>query len=319
MIIFREDMSNIIKNEFDDSLFKEYSQKQLLFIEEALKNVITNYPISTIDCITYLRKHYNHDIVQAMNSITLDEADSIRFNCIYQSRILKEILETMDIQGYYVSYKARNFTTYESDALIKEAHTSIFVPSIINNKKCLIILEPGLKIDTPIYLTDDKYIRNYGNYKIEIGKSNNEEYPLYLLFDGVNKYSYNPKPHEVYQEFNSKYYTINPMKLLIPHIYKYLYAYRATSFSLDKEKRISLTIFPIEGKIMIYDDLTKVTYNYFFDEIDELLLAKILLKVCDKLDLDLKETIFDILFLKKIRNEFVQNMDQEAVKTYLRK
>ena len=135
MKILRKDMSNIIKKEFDNSLFKEYSQEQLLFMEESLKNVITNYPISTIDCITYLRKYYDNDLVKAMNSITIEDANNIRFNCIYQSKILKEILETKGIIGYYVSYKARHFTTSKSDELIKEAHTSIFVPSIINNPK----------------------------------------------------------------------------------------------------------------------------------------------------------------------------------------
>lgn len=319
MKILRKNMSNIIKKDFSDDMFVNYSEEQLLFIEESLRNVIENYPISTIDCITYLRKHYSGDLKDALNSITDAEAQCIRFNCIYQSEVLKEILENHGIYGYQVSYKAINFTTDYSDKLIKESHTSIFVPAIVDNKKCFIILEPGLKIDKPIYFFGCEYDNEYDNLKISIGKTNDKEYPFYLLLDGINKYSYNQYPHKVYQEFNPNYYTIDPIKLLIPHIYLYLYGYRATNFSLDVEKRTSLTIFPIDKKIVIYHDKTKEIIQYNFDEIDNNLLAKILPTVCNNLDLDLDETIKDILFMREINSQFIQMMDDDTVKTYLKK
>ena len=319
MKIIRENMSCISKNRFTNEMFIKYSEEQLLFINQALKEVITNYPISTIDCITLLRKHYKGDSKKAMNEITDEEANDIRFNCIYQSKVLKEVLLRKNIIGYYVSYKAINFTTPESDKLFKEAHTSIFVPAIIDNKKCLIILEPGLKIDKPIYLYDYKYIDIYDNLKIEIDETSNSDYPLYLLLDGVNKYSYNPNSHKVYQEFNPYYYINNPIKLLIPYIYKYLSGYRATSFSLDPKRRMSLTIMPVNQKIVIYDDEIKKTSEYTYDEINENLLLNELQKICKVLNLNIVDVIDDILFMKKIKNQFIEMMDEKTVKTYLRK
>lgn len=319
MKIIRKNMSYICKYKFTNKMFIKYSPKQLKYMKQSLKKVINNYSISTIDCITYLRKYYNGNLENAMNSITDEEANQIRFNCIYQSKILKELLLKEGIFGYYVSYKSINFTTLKADALIKESHTSIFIPTIINKKKCLIILEPGLKIDKPIYLFDDVYNEKDDNLKIKIGKTNNKKYPFYLLLDGINKYSYNPNPHQVYQEFDIKYYTINPIKLLIPHIYKYISGYRATNFSLDIAKRMSLTILPVKEKIEIYIDKEKELFQYSYDEINRAMLLKILPKVCKNLDLNLQETIDNILFMKKIRKEFIEMMDKNALKIYLGK
>lgn len=319
MEIIRENMSCISKHKFTEEMFVKYSSEQLLFMEEALKDVINNFSISTIDCITYLRKHYNGDLLTAMNKITDEEAEQIRFNCIYQSKVLKELLLKKEINGYYVSYKSMNFTTPKSDALFKESHTSIFVPTIIKEKKCLIILEPGLKIDKPIYLCEDGYANTYDDLNIEIGKTDNKDYPFYLLLDGINKYSYNPKPHKVYQEFDVDYYTINPIKLLIPYIYKYISGYRATNFSLDITKRMSLTIMPVKQKIEIYIDKFKEKLQYSYDEITEDLLLEKLPEICRNLNLNLEETIDNVLFMKKVRKEFIEMMDQDAVKVYLRK
>ena len=318
MIISRKNMVPICKYRFCNKMFVRYSDEQISYIAGALKKVITDYPISTIGCITYLRKHYNGNLELAMSEVTECEMNQIRFNCVYQSKVLHELLLKRGINSYYVSYRTINYTTPKADKQFVESHTSIFVPTIISNKKCFIVLEPGLKVDIPIYLFGNNYHKKHGKLDIIVGETNNKKYPLYLLLDGVNKYSYNLKPHKVYQEFNPNYYITNPMNLIMPYSYKHLSGYRATTFSTNRRARASITIFPVKEKITIYDGVKDEIIDYAYDVITEELLRKKLPRLCKILKLDLEETIENILFMKTVKDEFIQMMDKDTV-MYLRK
>ena len=314
MRILRKCMPDIIKYKFKKDMFVKYSDEQLKCLENLLINVIENYTISTIDCITYLRKHYKGNMNNAINCISNIEANNIRFNCIYQTTLLIDLLKKYHIKGYVVSYKSSHFTTPESERKFKESHTSVFIPTIIKNRKCFIILDPGLKIYKPIYLFTKRYISKVDQLSIKIDKTYNKKYPLYILLDGVNKYSYNQKPHKVYQVFDNKYYIKNPIKLIMPEIYKYLKGYRATIFSLDERKRSSLTIYPVSQKIVIFKD--KIEYTYLYEDINNTVLDRILPDICNRLNINIDETKKNILFMKKYKDEFLNLMDRDTVEKY---
>lgn len=318
MVIKREGMDSIIKEEITDSMYKEYSNEQFEYSKEMLKDTICNYPLCTFDGIKMLRKYYTGDINLAIDKIPKEDLKSMRYNCYYQVSVLLKKMKDIGIDGYWLTYKADKFSTEYGDSKIKEMHSALIVPAIINDKKHLILYEPGLKVDEPIFLKNNTPVnlKASGQANILIGSCMDKEYPYYILIEGINQYSYNKYEHQIYQQFNPKYYTKNPWDVVLPSAYKYLIGYKATSFSLDKNTRTFITLRHINDELIIYDEESNKKIALSYDEI--ILLGKQRLKQilyipCSKLKLNLEEMVENIYFMIEKKDEFLNVMDEKVV------
>ena len=57
---------------------------------------------------------------------------------------------------------------------------------------------------------------------------------------------------------------------------------------------------------------------YLYDEIDENLLNNILPDICNRLELDFEEMKENILFMKKYKDDFLNIMDKNVLKEYMK-
>lgn len=310
MKLERMNLKPIYKSSFIDENYKVYQKDQFLKSKELLKEVITDYPISTFETLTLLRENYNGNLIKAIKEIPYEEYTKTRFNCFYQSKLMLKKLEEIGFTPYLLSYKADKLTTPHMDKVVAEGHMSVVVPVIISGEKKVIVYDPGLKIDEPMVLDGEnkQFINISGENNILMSYNNNESlYPVTMHINGINKYSYNKKPHTIIQKFNPKFYTENIDDTLFENVYNYLPGYKVTTFSLDDYKRAFISLDHIRGILVFYDGKTNIskTFNY----LDIIKLGRTgleieLSKICSKLGIDVKEIIDNILFMIDVDKEF---------------
>lgn len=310
MIIERTGLKNIYKSSFRDEDYKLYQKDQYLKSRELLRKVITDYPISTFEILTLLRENYNGNLKETIRQIPYDEYTKTRFNCFYQTKIMSKKLKEIGFVPYIFSYKANKLTTSYMDKVVAEGHMSVAVPVIINGKKRIIVYDPGLKIDKPMILDNEnkKFINVSGENNVCMSYDRNDNiYPVTMVIDGINKYSYNKEPHIIIQKFNPNFYTENVDDILFENVYSYLPGYKATTFSLDNNKRAFISLDHIREKLVIYDGKKNLLKS--IDYLDIIKFGKKgleieLFSICFKLGIDVGEIIDNILFMIDVNKEF---------------
>ena len=324
MIIERKEVKNIIKKEIDVNNLKNYDKTMLKEAEILLKEVLS-YTSNSFDLITILRKNYTGNIQETFSLISKLDFQDVRFQCYYYAKELHRKLENIGLNPEFLTHKARLFALNSGDNIVKEAHISLILHNIKDNQILYTIFDPGLKIDVPISF----YKNDFGNklkkdkFSINILQNNDDNYPYIINIDGSNPYSYNEKPHNVYQAFNPDFVTTNIDDLLFPISYKVLNGYKAMNFSEKIKNRAYIILNHLSKYLEFCNFEDSIVYKYDFIEITRMGKSNLknkLERICNKLYLDCDEIVEDVFFIIEIADELVNKlMDRNVVYEYFTK
>ncbi len=325
MIINRDDASPIIKNKLDRDNLERYNEEKIKTATPLIDKVLEENSVSTFDMLTLLRKVYKTSLLDAYNSVSIEEFEKSQFNCVYLARLLKEELKKIDIDASYLSHQAREYALECGDKKIKEAHVSLIYPALDRDNVKYTIFDPGLKIQVPLtFLENGEYNitpNQNQNIKITYNASNNN-YPYAVNMYGISPYSYTNYPHLVYQRFNPEYLVQNVGEMLYPYSHKLLTGYKATIFTKEEEKRAYIRLDHLDQILEYCDYKDKIINVINFSDLNQMnrnVLITKLQSICRKLKIDVDELVDDIMFMVELNDEFISEiMDNDVKQEYQR-
>ena len=281
-----KDDFQIIKRRINLDNLEEYDFKKITKSEQILKETISNTLVNDFAFLIKLNK------ISLNKGITIEEAynnytgEIPTIDCIGLSKILKEKLNKIGINTYFITCKANGFSTKYGDSLIKEAHTFLIYPCKKKKKTLFIIYDSGFRIKKPLIFYDKSSSKEYkyltGKVKINYDKNRYSikanvrmKRDFSIIKDNVNWY-FNP-----YEETtNIDYFTKN--------IYKVKFSYKIMYYNNIPRKRFCLGLNIVTKKLDFY------SYNYHEEYyLDEFL----------KLS---KEELFQKLSFLKTDNKFTE-------------
>lgn len=307
--IKRGNYPSIFKQEIDLSHSISYYDLDLEMINQLLNEIIMNYTYSTIDLLQLLKENYQGSLINTIKNI--HNYSDVRFNCYYATVLLKEKLKEKGIDTNIISYKSTNFSTSSGDDLIKEAHMALLIPTIRNQKIYYVILDPGLRIPSPIefYADMDKTIIQIDHDEIIIGKTELEDYPYTMIMKGYNRYSTSQVSYQSQEFFDVRYETINPVDVLFPISYQILNGYRIINYSINKSDWAFVKIMVISGYLECCDNSHHIQIPFWeLDQYSRNDLIQILKPFTDKLNINSEELIDIILFVLEHYSEFIKEI-----------
>ncbi len=323
MKIVRKNEFDISKSKLDIDKLSTYSAEQIRESIPLLDKIMEENAVSTFDLITLLREKYNGSLNDAYHNVSIDGFVNSKFNCVFLSRILKDELQKLGINAYYLSHQARLYALDSGDKKIKEAHVSLIYPALCKDRIIYTIYDPGLKIPIPItFFAKEEYKQELDN-NLSIGieyEPSNLEYPNAIKMYGISPYSYTDFPHLIYQRFNPDYLIDNLGEMLYPMSLKLLTGYKATIFSKDYNKRAYIKLDHIDNSIeycdyekgivksLDYKDIMRVGRNYLISELSG---------ICEKLRIDVNEIVDDIIFMVDVNDSYMKEiMDEDVLNEY---
>lgn len=314
--IKRGNYPSIFKQEIDLSHPISYYDLDLEMINQLLNEIIMNYTYSTVDLLQLLEENYHGNLIDAINNIP--SYSDVRFNCYYATVLLKEKLKEKGIDTNIISYKSTNFSTSSGDELIKEAHMALLIPTIRNQRIYYMVLDPGLRIPSPIefYADMDKTIIQIDHDEIIIEKTMSDDYPYTMKMKGYNRYSTSQVSYQSQEFFDVRYETINPVDVLFPISYQVLNGYRIINYSVDHSKWAFIKIMIIDEYLECCDYLRHIQIPFY--ELEQWGLedfAKVLEPFTNKLEVDREKLIDTILFILAHCQEFQDSIIDDRVLT----
>lgn len=307
--IKRGNYPSIFKQEIDLSHPISYYDLDLKMINQLLNEVIMNYTYSTVDLLQLLKENYQGNLIDAINNIP--SYSDVRFNCYYATILLKKKLKEKGINTSIISYKSTNFSTFSGDELIKEAHMALLIPTIRNQKIYYVVLDPGLRIPSPIefYADIDKTIIQIDHDEIIIQKTISDDYPYTMKMRGYNRYSTSQVSYQSQEFFDVRYETINPVDVLFPISYQVLNGYRIINYSVDNSKWAFIKIMIIGEYLECCDYLRHIQIPFRqLDQYSRNDLIGILKPFTNKLNINSEKLIDIILFILEHYSEFISEV-----------
>lgn len=301
--------------------FIDYDSIDLNIISKLLNLVIQNYTYSTFDLIKLVKEKFNGNLKKTINSI--DNYSKVRFNCYYATKLLKKELNKLGINAKYVSYKSIGFSSPFGDELIKEAHISLVIPTIRNEKPYYIILDPGYRIPSPLCFYKSSKTTNIkiDHDDITIQKNDDNLYPYCMKMQGYNRYSIDENSYFCEEYFNCDYETINPDEILFPLSFEILNGYRIINYNEDKEKRAMIKAMILEEYLECSDCNDNIILT--FAELHHLSrekLCSIIKPFCDKLGGNVVEFIDTLYFILENNKQFINEvMNKKVLKEFQNK
>lgn len=147
-IIKRGKYPPIIKREISTINLINYEDIDIELVAKLLNETVCETIYNTMDLLKLLMFNYKGNMKEAINNI--NDYSTVRFNCYHASKLLKSKLSSIGLESKYLSYKSIGFSTPDGDSLIKEAHLSILLPTVREEKIYYVILDPGYRIPSLI-------------------------------------------------------------------------------------------------------------------------------------------------------------------------
>ncbi len=294
--------------------FIDYNSLDLNLISKLLNQVIQNYTYSTFDLIKLIKENFNGNIKKGIQSI--DDYSKVRFNCYYATKLLKEKLKKKGIDAKYVSYKSIGFSSPSGDELIKEAHISLVIPTIRNERIYYIVLDPGYRIPEPMGFYKFSKITNLkiDHDNISIQKTSSNIYPYCMKMKGYNRYSIDENSYSCEEYFNCDYETLNPEEILFPISYTILNGYRIINYNEDKQKSAMIKVMILEEYLECYDCNQIISFTFHeLKNIPKDKLHTLLAPFCNKLKQDVQELVEIIYFILNNNNQFISEVMNKKV------
>lgn len=282
----------------------KYEDIDIVSLNKLLNEVISDNIYNTFDLFNLVMKNYDGDLAKAI--IDIKDYTNVRFNCYYACKILKKKLDMMNIKSYLISYKSIGFSTSIGDDLIKEAHTSLVVPTQRNDKVYYILMDPGLRIPEILGFYYDAYKTDIliDNDRITIKRNDDEVYNYTMIMTGYNRYSTNNTSYTCQEYFDLNHELLNPEEVLFPASFYVLSGYRIIRFSSQKEYQASIKFLYNEEYLEISSnqECKRVSFNEL-SEMNEEEFFKIIKSVVQVLILDGHKFYLLIRFMISIKDE----------------
>lgn len=307
--IIRENYPSIYKQGIDSSQAISYYDLDLETMNRLLNEIITSHIYSTVDLLQLLKENYHDSLIDTIQRIP--DYSNVRFNCYYATILLKEKLKEIGIDTHIISYKSIGFSTPFGDQFIKEAHMALLLPTIRDGNLYYMVLDPGLRIPSPIgfYADCSQTIIQVDHDEIIIEKTMADDYSYTLKLNGYNRYSTNQVSCQSQEFFDVRYETMNPIDVLFPISYQVLNGYRIINYSTDSSQWAFIKIMIVEGYLECCDRLHHI--KIFFDELNCYSredLVKILEPFTNKLNTNTDKLIDIIFFVLEHYLEFVNEV-----------
>lgn len=303
MQIVREKLKNIRKRIIPLKNLIKYENIDVTYLNKILNEVISENVYNTFDLLKLVMHNYEGDIIGAIKRI--DDYSNVRFNCYHACKMLKEKLDNLGINSYLISYKSIGFSNKHGDDVIKEAHMSLVIPTLRNNKVYYILMDPGLRIPACLefYRENLETDIEIDNDKITIKKFDDPIYNYTMIMEGFNRYT-DRTSYTCQEYFDLDHEIVNPSDTLFPGVFYVLLGYRAIRFSENKEMRACI-------KLLLVDECLEISWSdkktyLTFAEINNMSDAKFrrILKHATKiLDIDDYEFMILIRFIINIKDE----------------
>ncbi len=303
MQIVREKIKNIKKRIIPLKNLIKYENIDVTYLNKILNEVISENVYNTFDLLKLVMHNYKGDIIDAIKRI--EDYSNVRFNCYYACNLLKEKLESNNIKSYIISYKSIGFSNDAGDLLIKEAHMSLVIPTVRNNKVYYILMDPGLRIPACLefYRENLETDIEIDNDRITIKKFDDPIYNYTMIMEGFNRYT-DSTSYTCQEYFDLDHEIVNPSDVLFPGVFYVLFGYRAIRFSENPEMRACI-------KLLLVDECLEISWSdkktyLTFAEINNMSDAKLrrILKHATKiLDIDDYEFMILIRFILNIKDE----------------
>lgn len=308
MKIEREYFKPIRKKEIPLNDLEDYNNIDINYLNKSINEVITNYTYNTFDLLDLIMSKYDGNLESTIAKI--DNYSNVKFNCYYACKLLKKKLKDSNIKSYLISYKSIGFSNEIGDDIIKEAHTSLIIPTLRNKKVYYILLDPGLRIPEVIgfYSDDEETNLQIDNDKIKIKKCHNNLYNYTMIMEGYNRYSVG-NSYYCQEYFDLSHELLNPEELLFPIALNILSGYRIINFNTLPNNTSCI-------KIMILDEYIECLSNkkyikLYFDELvllSDKELCHLLEPFTNILDINKFNLIKTIRFVIKIKEELKSNV-----------
>lgn len=303
MQIVREKLKNIRKRIIPLKNLIKYENIDVTYLNKILNEVISENIYNTFDLLKLVMHNYEGDIIGAIKRI--DDYSNVRFNCYYACKKLKEKVDNLGINSYLISYKSIGFSNKHGDNAIKEAHMSLVIPTVRNNKVFYILMDPGLRIPACLefYRGDLETDIEIDNDKIKIKKFDDPIYNYTMIMEGFNRYT-DSTSYTCQEYFDLDHEIVNQADTLFPGVFYVLLGYRAIRFSENPEMRACI-------KLLLVDECLEISWSdkktyLTFAEINNMSDAKFrrILKHATKiLDIDDYEFMILIRFILNIKDE----------------
>lgn len=273
-------------------------------INTLLNRVISENIFDTFDLLRLVKDNYQGNVEETIRNIK--DYSSVRFNCYHACKILKGEIESLDIKAYLISYKSIGFSDEFGDNLIKEAHMSLVIPTIKDNKIYYILMDPGLRIPEVIgfYKNDTKTEIIIDEDLIRIEKCNDEIYNYTMIMEGSNRYSISSVSYRCQEYFDLKHEVLNPEDVLFPVALYVLFGYRMIRFNRNKTMQASIKLLLEEEilEISSFKEYKKISFREL-ENIDEKQFADIIKYLVNILDINERELYLLIKFIVDKKEE----------------
>lgn len=314
MEIARNNLKPIVKKLIDLNNLPHFDKIDLNKVNELLNGVISNYTYNTLDLITLLMNNYDGNFKLAMENIK--DYSSVRFNCYHTCKILRSKLDDINIKSYLISYKSIGFSNSYGDNLIKEAHMSLVIPTLRNNKVYYVLLDPGLRIPEAMcfYADDTETEICIDNDVIKIKKTNDLVYSYTMEMTGFNRYSLSNTSYSCQEFFDIKHEVVNPEDVLFPAAFHILLGYRIINFNVDRSKTAMIKLMIVDRTLECVSENNNLKLS--FSEINSLSKEELmyeLKKYANILNINLVDTVDAIKFLVEINDEFKREVMDDLV------
>lgn len=303
MIIKRENFKSIKKRIIPLNNLVNYESIDISALNRLLNETISGLTFNTFDLMHLLMKNYEGNLLKAIKRI--EDYSSVRFNCYYACMKLKKFLSTLNIKAYIISYKSIGFSNELGDDLIKEAHMSLVIPTLKDNKVYYLLLDPGLRIPEVIgfFKSDEETDMMIDNDKITIKKCKGI-YNYTMIMEGYNRYSTSNTSYICQEYFDILHEVVNPSDVLFPVSFNVLLGYRAIRFSefLERSACIKLMVVDEYVEIISGSNIKRLTFSEI-NKMNDANLKKYLAPATKILKLDTYEFMILIRFILNIKDE----------------
>lgn len=290
MIIKRDYFKNIRKRKIPLNNLVRYEDIDINILNGLINRVISDNIYSTIDLLNLVMKHYGGNILDTISKI--DDYSIVRFNCFHACKLLKARLTTLNITSYLISYKSIGFSDEYGDFQIKEAHMSLVIPTLKNDKIYYILMDPGLRIPEVMcfYQSDASTNIIIDNDDIRIEKCNDGIYNYTMIMEGSNRYSTSSVSYRCQEYFDLNHELLNPEDVLFPSALYVLSGYRIIRFNTNKAMQASIKILLEEEMLEISSckEYKKVSFRDL-ENIEEKKFAEMIKELVNILDINESE------------------------------
>ena len=232
----------------------EKIEQSKLLLRDIIENVVVN-DFSFLSLLYDLSVCQHQSIDEVYQNY---QAEVPVKDCIGLSKLLKEKLAEIGISTYFVTCKAKGFSTEYGDAFIKEVHTFLIFPCVKNGRLGFVLYDPGFRVMEPIffYAGESSLKYPYLTGFIQVQFQNHQ----YCLCSNVRmKRDFRVVPESVSFFFQPFLETLH-MDVFAKNIFRVKFSYKIMNYHKNLENRYCLGLNIVTKQLDFYTSDTHKRY-----------------------------------------------------------